>query len=667
MIPTYTAHEVVNLTHEEALNLPEIHEILFPDGRRLVTSFEETYYTYTFWEIFRAYSKTEIKLEHHVSSVLKNKPLNANTHTTLCSRILKSVVEEEGLFYPIQKEPLLKMIYEQISTAMSRCSLVSEECVTSIDILDFIQITKHPEIQALRDEAIADPQNKIQYAYAKTIELIESLPEFDENGLAIAVRSKMVKNNQVNQCVMLRGFPTEVDGAIFPTAVFSNYTLGNTSLYDFVSDSRTAAKSHFYSDTALKDSEYMARKFQLFTTTVESIVYEDCGSTQHETWVVRGPEYDKTGTPTYNGDLPMLIGKYYLEEGFPGYKVIDGSETHLYGKTISFRSVLHCKASNPHTVCHICAGKLSENISRFANIGHLGGVSSTKDLTQSILSIKHVNTSSLGVKVLLKDHERKYMNTGKDGAGFYLNLKLKELNPKLLINSEEAQGLVDLSINEGIENITLTRISALRLVGLSTYIGGRESVVTLEVEQKSKPSLISREFLHYIKETGYETDSNGNFVIDMSKWDYDEPLFVMPNKEESFVDLSAAVDILVRSSQKQLKKRIVQNAASSLLHEFFDLINSKLSINILALEIIVYALMVESKTSYALARHGSEPVLGTGQLLTIHRSLGPALAYQEQHDTLSDPISFFKGTRPDNPMDVFLAPKEVVAHYGPGR
>lgn len=662
------ARDLVFFTEDQAKSLPLVHQILFDDGSTIVTSFEESYYTHNFWEIFRHFQNTKILPKHHLSGVLKGKALDTDTHGILCSIMLESICIDENLFLPVQKEPLLRLVYQKISDGMSKMSIASERNVTSIDILDFVQIAKHPVLESLRAEAIADPKNKIKYACDNSIDAIKTLPELRENGLAKAIRSKMVKDNQVVQCVMLRGYPTEVDGSIFSKPIMSNYVFGNNTLYDFVADSRTAAKSHYYSDTALKDSEYMSRKFQFFASVVEHIEYTDCGTDKHDTWLIGGERRDAAGMVTYPGDLPMLIGKYYVEELGQPYKCIDGSEKHLIGKKIHFRTPSFCKTKNPHHICHVCFGKLSENVSRFSNVGHQGSVSSTKDVTQGILSIKHVNTSSTMVKVHLREHEQKFMNTGKDGGGFYLNQSLIAMKPKLLLPEDQVSGLVDLSINDNIDDMNLARMSSVSEVGIMTSQGkGRNMVLPLDITQKQKPSLASRELLHYLKKNGWTKDENGNFVVEMTNWDCGLPLFITPNKEESFVDLGAAVDSLVRSNQKMIHKRLVSGSPSLLLKELFDLINGKLRINIVCLEIIVYSLMVESTTSYAMGRNAKDPVLGTGELITKYRSLGPALAYENQHNTLTDPISFFKGKRPDNPMDVFLAPQEVMDEYGPFR
>ena len=660
--PLYNARELVNWSNEAVMSLPLHHQVQFDDGEIIETFQNETVYSHMFWQIFKPYPKARILKSHHIRTILGKESLTTDTHTKLCSKIFRSIVEDESLFLPEQKEPLLALIYKTVSSSMSRLSILSEENVTSIDILDFIEIAKHPEIERLRTEAYQD-SSKIKYAYEETIKIIENEPRFIDNGLSKAVKSKMVKANQVVQCVVFRGFATEVDGAIFPEPIWSNYTFGNTTFADFVKDSRTAAKSHFYSDTALKDSEYMARKFRLFSTVLERIVYEDCGSTNHVSWLVKGEEKDSSGTIIYPGDLPFLLGKHYLNEDGKTYLSIEGNEKHLIGKVIKLRTLLYCKTPDPHAVCHVCAGKLSENISRFANIGHLGSVTTTKETTQNILSIKHVNTSSTALKILLGDHERQFMNTGAQGSAYYLNKSLKALQPKLTFLRDEAAGLIDLAIIDELNQIRLPRISQTTTVKLSTLQKGIPYDITLNVRQKTKASMMSRELLEYIKEKRWDVDDHNNFVFDMKDWDFDQPLLVMQNKEESYVDLANQINVLVQSSQKMVQKRQVKDAPKLLLQELFDLVNSKLRVNILSFEIMIYALMVESTTNYALSRNAKDAVLGVAELLIKFRSLGAALAYEDMHETLSNPANFYQGRRPDSPLDVFFAPKEVVQKY----
>ena len=122
----------------------------FDDGEIIETFQNETVYSHMFWQIFKPYPKARILKSHHIRTILGKESLTTDTHTKLCSKIFRSIVEDENLFLPEEKEPLLALIYKTISSSMSRLSILSEEIVTSIDILDFIEIAKHPEIERLR-------------------------------------------------------------------------------------------------------------------------------------------------------------------------------------------------------------------------------------------------------------------------------------------------------------------------------------------------------------------------------------------------------------------------------------------------------------------------------------------------------------------------------------
>lgn len=661
--PTYNIRELLFKDDAFYKTLPPVHTIVFDDGSTSTVYQRETLYSSWFWEIFRGYEQTVITNKHHVHSVLKGKPLGSGTHNALCSNILKSIVTSYGDIRPAFKEPILKAIYKAISDSQKRLIVETKETPIGIDILDFIQIANHPAVRSFKEKAFLDP-DKIKYAYEGISKLIQTLPDFDDNGLAKAVRAGMVRDNQVLQCVAFRGFATEVDGTVYPKPIWSNYVSGNRALADFAMDSRTAAKSHFYSDASLKDSEYRARIFQLYGCVLQNIVYEDCGSDKLKPWFVKGEIKDATGTVTYGGDLPMLIGKYYRLSPNDPYSVIQGDETHLVGQTIWMRTVLGCKAKDPHTACHICAGELHHNISRFDNLGHLGIVTTTGQFTQNILSIKHVNMSSVIIKILLGDFERKYLNVGENGDGFYLNHPEKfGKNTKLFVSviRDEAPGLRDISEMDVTQQISLPRISQTTLIRL-VYEGAdhHQIDVTVNVKVKKAPSMLSRDAIDYIHDNGWSVDDNNNFVLDMSKWDFSKPFLVLQNKEVSFVDLANEVRSMIQSSQKVFKNRAKENAPFVLLQELFDLVNSKLKINILSFEAIIYGLIVESSTSIAMGRHSEDQTLGIADTLVTYRSLGPAMAFEAHNKALFSPLYHAKGKRPDSLMDSFLNPQEVV-------
>lgn len=656
-------------THPEwyKLKLPELakwHEIEFDDSSIIKSHIKQTIYCGLFWRVFELYPTTRILPEHFVGNVIGDGSLTASTHTALCSRIFKSIVYDNDLWAPEPKEPVLKEIYQAISDAQVALSKLTPRNVTSADYLDFLEIAKDPVVAGMKEEAFKDPR-RIKATYDGVIKLIKEEPRLHENGLSKAVRCGMVKPNQVVQCTVFRGIPSEVDGAIYKRPIWSNYTLGNTRLFDFAADSRTAAKSHFYSDSSLKQAEYMSRKFRLFANPVERIAWEDCGNTDYVPWVVKPPVKDSAGAETYRGDLPNLIGKsYHIDGETEGEtRFIEGNEKELIGRKIWIRTVLTCKTRNPHMRCASCIGLLSQNISRFANIGHLGSITSCKPVTQNILSIKHVNTSAQALKVLLGEAERKYFNSGPSGTGFYVNQNLIQTGAKMSVSKKAAVGLTDVTIVEDLESVSLSRISNVDKVKISTVNNGREFGAILRLTQKLKNPVFSWEFLEYAKEHGWDIDSANNFVFDLSKWDHTKPIMTMPSMEESFSDLATQVESLVRSSQDRKRERNKIDAPMRLLQELFDLMNSMLSVNILSMELIVYSLMIKSYRDSSLAGHSKDAVLGIGSALTKLRSISSAMFFEGQSGTITNPASYISGKRPDSPLDVFFDPKAVVEEY----
>lgn len=665
----FEARDLVFSSLEKIRNLPVRFSIRYEEGEIATVFRRETLYTWTYWELLRLYPKTVIRKHHHINHALGGKMLNSGTHLTLCTALFRDIMEDNHISSEPEKEKLLEAVYRCVTSAVAMGSTETKANVMALDILDFIQVAHHPKIAALREEAITNP-GKIDRVYGDSIKLLETEKEFDRNGLALAVRAKMVKPNQVTQCIMFRGFVSEVDGVMFPKPIWSNYLFGMRKLEDFAMDSRTAAKSHFYSDTILKKSEYTARKFRLFAMTVENLTEDDCGSTDHLEWLVRGPVKDAAGAIKYRGDLPAMIGKYYLDADGQ-YKEITGNETHLDGQIIKLRSPIYCKSHHPRGICRKCFGKLAANVSRFDNIGHLASITVSKDMTQSILSIKHVNTSSSAIRVAIDVASAAYLNGGADGRGYYINKHLVERPDgraavKLLINRDSIFSLFGKEQLSRLKTISLSRISSVESIVIQDGADAKD-FVTIPTQTRGKDALLSREFLKFLENKSWSITPTGYYEFDLTGWDVSQPVLVTENREESFADLASRVESLILShkSEKGPNGNLSEREADVLLQEVYAISNSKLWVNLVAFEVVVYALMVRNAKNYMTSRGARHPTIGTADEVTKHGSLGAALAYEGMDDTLTNPLSFYPGYRPDSPLDVFLTPQPVIQHYHP--
>lgn len=659
----FHARELLTMTPHQMLNeLPNKLTVAFEDGISVDTSKRKVIYSNYVWEILRYYNKTPILSIHLVDSVLKGELLNSGTHIDLLSAVCKTVIETYQLYTPESKEHLNSMIYKATQDIDDNISKLAEADVMSIDILDLIEVINHPEIKNIK-ENIEPNSYSISKAYENILRVIKTDTSLQNNNLVKAVRSKMVNANQILQCIGVRGFPTEVDGTILPTPILTNYTEGLNTLYDFVAESRSAAKALYFSEAPLQDAEYFARRLQLLTMTVERIDYVDCGTKKHHMWRIKPPQYDDKGNMIYPGDLKFMAGKHYLNEQTEQYMMLSTSDTHLNDTVIKMRSVLHCEHPDPHKVCAMCFGGLSRNVSRFANLGHVCGATMTQQTSQSVLSTKHLDASSVSANIILSPYMRNYFLTNKEKNSYLVKPEFKGKSAKIVIPRDDASGLTDIPNIESVDIVNPLRISSISSIDFTYVEKGKLCIIPMEVNQENRKAILTYEMLKYLKEHRWETDQRGNFVLNLDHWDYSQPVMTLPDMEYSYSDHSHQIAKMIESSVKNLTDRDKPNSPTATLEELFVLVNSKLNVNIAALEVIVYATMVPDRESYSLARNEQHAILGVADQIIKNRSESAALAYEEVAFTLTNARSFFKMDRPDSVFDVFIAPNQVVQQY----
>ncbi len=127
---------------------------------------------------------------------------------------------------------------------------------------------------------------------------------------------------------------------------------------------------------------------------------------------------------------------------------------------------MFCKHQDPHSVCEICFGALSKNVSQFANIGHLCSATMTQQTSRSVLSTKHLDASSVSAVIMLGEHDRKYLATNKTKNAYILKKELKDKNLRVVVNREEVVGLVDILSIDDVANINPSRVSNVECIEL---------------------------------------------------------------------------------------------------------------------------------------------------------------------------------------------------------
>ncbi len=662
---------LMGFTTEQLWDLLEGEFILVMDDGEVQVHEKEVIYSSYVWEYHRKYKETPFLLKHLVKTSLNGKRLGADTHLELINSVLWSVYDTYRLQVPNTTQlidDLAKMSYEISNQMYNDLTYRLEEYVTSLDVLDFLKVTTHPVIKA-ELATMESTEAGIAKVHAAIKNLIYNDPAFSTNAVANAVRSGIASEGQAMQCLGPRGFLTDIDSHLFKHPIRRSVAAGIRSMHDSMIESRSAAKALIFSTDPLQKSEYFSRRQQLICQNVQHLHLGDCGSQHYLHWPVRDARME--GSTKIASDLKTIAGKYYLDEADGTLKVIRETDSHLMGKTLKLRSVIAgCNHPDPYGVCEICYGETSLAIPADSNLGHITCVAMTADLGQLILSTKHFDGSSVVEGIALKPHEKKYLSAPINGNNYFLNADLKDQEVSLIIAASQAMGLTDVNLVDNVESLNISRVSEFDTVMLQVVDKKGSDLVPLTVSVNGRLSNMTHQLLKHIKQKGWtlsatsSTSKDNNYIIDMTGWDYSQPILVLPMRHFNMSDHQGEIADMLEATMKDMEYRSSVVHPGSMLIELHDLVNRRLSINLSILEIILYSSMIVSaeNNDYSLPKPWTQSGIGVKQMLLTERSIGATMVYERHRETLIDPASYTRTNRMDHVMDALIVPEIMNVH-----
>lgn len=637
--------------------------VVFDDQSEIPTNEKECIYSSYCWDLIREYPQLPTKSSHHVRGVIKDGRMTADTHNDLLSNILFDIYDAYQAIVPDKVKLLDRMTkraYEIVNLMYNELSYRLEAYVTTLDILDFLEIDEHPDI-VKAEQNLQQTQEGID-AFYKTIKAtLNNDRGLDNNQLAKAVRSKLVKTDQTLQCVGPRGFLTDVDSYIYKKPIVTGYFKGIRTLEDSMKESRSAAKALMFSVDPMKKAEYFSRRQQFVCQNVKNLHRTDCGSKHYLLWQVRGEEVIE-GVVTRESDLKTIFGKYYLDEETNTLKVIKKSDTHLIGKTIKMRDpVAGCQHPDPYGICEVCFGEASITVPEDTNLGHMACVSMTQIVTQLVLSTKHYDGSSVVEGIRLQPHDKKYLSAQINGNDYYLSNDLKNKKVSIKIDARNAKGLADVSAVDDVGKLTISRISEIEELQLIIdNQKGQIDEIPLTVAVNKRLANLTHHLLRHCKRTGWEIVDN-KYIIDMTGWDWSQPILTLPLRHFNMMDFATEIAKVLESTVKDMKARDTVVDPAAMLTEFHDLVNKRITVNLSILSIIIYSSMVVSATegNYSLPKPWTTSGMGVMKLIMENRSLSATMAYERQTGTVLSPNSYLMTNRPDHIFDSLICPSEM--------
>lgn len=648
--------DLLSMTEDQVWQLPlgtyevttEQPTVLKLKARQLITS-------WYFLCLHRDYPKMRI-LDHHIfiqESFSKSENL----------RLYSNAMYEHFLQYGDgpERESLWLSIMEHNNYLYNAITGRCREYTTSGNILDFIDISQHPEIVEANNIAKAklkagrgDPQAVVDEVYNVITRVVFNCKTLDNNAVVRALRIGLTSIDQPNQIVGPRGFMTDVDSNIFPVAIWDGFLEGMTQFVDILKESCSAKKAATFSKHPLRIVEWFNRKMQLICENVEHLVPGTCDTTRTLTIKVDKRLFD------------TMEGKFYLkEDGNMG--LIHSGAKDLIGKTLQVYSPLMCAHRGFNSVCYRCFGLTSLSIPHSSNLGHVSSTELCEPGSQLVLSVKHYDGSSKVTEIRLRGEEEAFMSVGTKTGTLLFRKHIAKTKPKLILDVEPkdamgAGGLNSLDSESLVSNIAIQRITSFKNITLRvpTTVGYTDHILSTSVGKRI--GSLSREMLDYIRKERFTIDESGNYVIDLHKWNFDDVAIVLPLKHVNMLDIMGGIENFIRSVSSTVKaEEGLDHSAmlceydnpSEAMMDFCYLVSERLRVNWAHLEVIALAHMcpADDQDDYRIPDINRPEEFRVYDDIMQNRSHAQTYAYQYHDQIVQDPLSYTRKTRDAHILD----------------
>ena len=648
--------------------------IQFEDNSVIETNSVTTVFTSYVWDLIRTYPNIQVTSEHHLATYLGKGGFSDKTTNKLYTAIYKSVAKlysnNDANF---SRSEFMRKVYEVNNRLYNAIHSSTLAWATSLDILDFKEILDNPDIKAIK-QGIKPTPDGVDNGQKDIINAIKTLPALQHNVIAKGTRSGIMSSGQVVKCIGPCGFGTDVDGFIFPKPILRGYAEGIRNFTDSMIESRSGAKSLAFAKSPLQMTEYFSRTLQISTSTLMNVHHGDCGSTSYINWFVKDKVLDEDGRLVYSGDLERLLGTYYLDPDTKQLTPITRESTHLIGKSIKIRNVLHCRHPDPYGICSKCFGDLYFNKPDNANIGHLCTVYMTSKNSQTVLSVKHLDNSATVDKVAVAPEHAKFLTPQVLSHSYRLNKASLGLKPTLIISRKEFNYAHVQEVDD-VSQLAIHRTSYITDLVVEHYLSvpkaGEDpnlmhrTLTPIPVSIKRRYASFTKAFLAYIKEKGVTYDRKKNIIIDVEEWlrtKPEESILTLPLKHHSMADYSRDIESLLHSNMSELYKRKHDISTTDLLTELFELVNEKMSVNIAILSVILLATRIVDDTTYdySIPKDHTVGHFGVHLVNMCYRSVSAMMAYEKHSRLFITPVSYIKTRRPDHPLDALIVPELML-------
>ena len=652
-----TMINIIKLTPKECLSVDRMTEVTVSDGVLELTP-TELAINRLLWNlvlkldmpIVTKYSITEYYTEGYFS--------NNSIQDAIGAMVLDVLLYKTGK--AINDDMMMNMasdIFKAINWIYNNIAMMSKEYESSMPASDFVNVQFDKDLMIKLEELKKNPSPAmVKEVYLSLDEAVHNAPS--SNQMAVAYEAGTSSKKQLRQC-FLRGYASDLNGAIFKEPITSGYILGIRNIAELAMETRGAATALSFASTAIRNSEAFAKKSQLQAGIITELEYTDCGSKEGLPFIVTPPGINQYND-FYAGDFGNIIGQQFKFKDSDEWRLITPEvKSEIVGKPILIRTTISCQLKDKQHVCVECFGKHGYNKPMPFNLGNWSSTQFNEPATQSLLSTKHYIVSADGGVYVLDDTEREYLLVSENLI--YLDFdKLDVKNTVLIVSKKELHSISDLRQPSDVDGVDSARISKVTTFTLEhTGKDGVKRAAVISAKKGTKFPIFSTAFLKHAVTVGYET-TNTSYIIKLKGFTRRKPLLYVPDTMFDYKKYNEELRNLLLKSTKNNKERVHTTGAMTLA--LFDTVNSKLSAHISILATIAYSLSAESEKDldFTLMR-GIDAKISKLQPILRFRSLSTLYNYGTIKSVLSPYVMQYRALG-KHPLDCVFKPREVVEH-----
>lgn len=649
MIKTdYTVQEIIDLTIDERMALPRGGlRLTFPNGDVKVFKTTTTILSAFYWELADTWPGVILTPEHHMG----NGNFTVDTHLSLGANVFWSTF----FAHPEKNQHLVwdmsRKIYEITNKIyiFNNMHLLPYVCSMSID--DMMDIVLHP-ITVKAKKRYEDKEIDLETCHDLIYELMTGdYPELKDNEVRKACSAGILSKRQIKQMIGPRGTIPDIDSSTFPHPVIPGYMEGLSSFYDQATEARTSSIAIYATTGPLELSEYNNRQCQLGCSVIQEITYgdaEDCGSTHYSEVLLD------------NLILSTLSGKNGINPETGEKHLFTGKETKWLNKVVKLRTIDKCLNKDTQSMCLTCLGLTGLIVPPGTNAGSYLSIEPQSEISQTILGVKHVIANAIALSMDISGNRCDFFEKDIEDQ-FIIYLKEQARPLKMRVHKDEVAFINDVFQVEDVKELTISRVSEVSSAQFFVLDdnGSISNIQRVDCEVSGKGNPLTHEFLEYIKGTRWKIVGK-NVEFDLKDWDFNKPFLKTNPVSEDILNTFNAFKTFLHAPEKSTAIRItdftrVEDAVMALA----NILSPRVKINYAHLEIFVRPLMCKGLSndvhdrSFALPAVGDEFRFMPLKTVISERSLGAALAYQEQAALLTDPSTFNRAHKvmPSTPLD----------------